>query len=183
MLPERAGVCVALSAPRDLTDVGFLGRIILHNILLSDVKVDYCFHPLSSENTLCKTQIKQNVNCILDIKILEKCKHNELKCALGYLNNGSGYIHRCSSQCVSHLIVYGWVSIEALPHWSEFCSGAWLCLRRWRRLCCSPRVHRRKASPLCETSDGSSGSPGESRPYSILQTRERERGGMDGNID
>jgi hypothetical protein len=51
MLPERAGVCVAFSAPRDLTDVGFLGRIILHNIVLSDVKVDYYFHPLSSENT------------------------------------------------------------------------------------------------------------------------------------
>lgn len=57
-----------------------------------------------------------------------------------------------------------------VPHWSVFGSGAWLGLKRLRKLCCSLHVHTRMVSLQCESAGGFSNSPSESRPYYSLQT-------------
>lgn len=61
-----------------------------------------------------------------------------------------------------------------VPHWSVFCSGAWLCLTRWRKPCCSPRAHTRTVSRQCASADESSGSPDASTLYYSLRTDAHE---------
>lgn len=71
---------------------------------------------------------------------------------------------------------------EYVPHWSECGSGVWHGPRRWRRPCCSPHAHTHTASPPCGTAGVSSGSPGESRPWSSLQTGGRWTGQKEHSI-
>lgn len=62
-----------------------------------------------------------------------------------------------------------------VPRWSVSGSGVWLGPRRWRRLCCILRAHRRTVSRRCVSADEFWDSPGGSRPWSSPQTAEEEK--------
>lgn len=70
----------------------------------------------------------------------------------------------------NHHDVYILHVFSRVPHWSVFCSGAWLGLTRWRKPCCSPRAHTRTVSRRCASADESSGSPDASTLYYSLRT-------------